>query len=259
VLADWLDEQDNRFDAERAKFIRRDIAASRERHPPPDQVRRDEAELVRRWLEPLREFISGWSFVRGLPQVTISGPNFLKPDFLPVLGSEAFAFVQLVRLVEDVFGGPRMEAVVALPEFHHVCGLSASPFDPLGTHSAARVFGSPNLTGLRHIEFRSANPGAVGIQALAANRALARLRKLSLAHNKLVDKAVMALTAGVHLLRLDVLDLSDNLIGDAGAEALAAAPTLSALRELDVRANPRLTERGRKRLRDKFADRAKLS
>src|SRR5262245_30756517 len=70
VLADWLDEQDNQLDADRAKFIRRDIAASRGAQAArvPDQVRRDEVELFRRWLGPLTDLAAGWHFVRGLPR-----------------------------------------------------------------------------------------------------------------------------------------------------------------------------------------------
>jgi hypothetical protein len=151
-----------------------------------------------------------------------------------------------------------MEHMAALPEFRHVPGLSVHPFDPLGADSAARFFASPNLTGLRLIAFRSIQPGAVGMESLAKNPALARLRKLSLAHNKLVDKAVAALAAGTHLANLQVLDLSDNNIGDKGAEALAAASAFPNLRELNLRDNPRLTEKGKQLLRDAFRDRVTL-
>ena len=132
------------------------------------------------------------------------------------------------------------------------------PFGSFGSSSAARFFASPHLTGLRQIDFRGVRPGAVGVQALADNPALGRLRKLALPHNELVDKAVAALAAGKHLTSVQILDLSDNNIGDAGAAALAASATLANLRELDLRENPRLTERGKQALRDRFGDRAKL-
>ena len=111
---------------------------------------------------------------------------------------------------------------------------------------------------MRQIEFKSVKPGAVGVQALAANPALARLRTLALPHNKLVDKAVAALAAGKYLTNLQILDLSDNNIGDAGAEALATSGTLANLRELNLRENPRLTDRGKQALRDRFGDRVDL-
>lgn len=260
VLADWLDEQDNPLDAERAKFIREDI--ERDRTGAFSGVlftnaeRTEEAELFRRWLGSIADWATG-AFHRGLPTISLTGPKFLKPAFRPLLTSEAFAFVQYVRLEEA--GGPRMEAMAALPEFRHIPGFSVYPFTPLGTHSANRFFSSPHLTGLRHIDCRGVNPGVAGMQALAMNPALARLRKLSLHHNKLVDKAVAALAASPHLTNLVYLGLGDNNIGDAGAEALAASPRFANLHELNLRENPRLTDRGKKLLRDKFGDRVKLS
>src|SRR3954471_21295741 len=67
VLADWLDEQDNPLDAERAAFIRRHIADSCGPHrwPSPDHVRPEDHNLLDRWLEPFADFKTGWSFVRG--------------------------------------------------------------------------------------------------------------------------------------------------------------------------------------------------
>jgi uncharacterized protein (TIGR02996 family) len=259
ALADWLDEQGDRFDAERAKFIRRHIAVARglERPPVSDQVRRNEAELLGRWLAPFADFKSGWTFVRGLPHLTVAGPRLLKPDVPALLASEAFAFVQFVRLAEA--GGPRMEAMAEMPEFRYVPGLSVDPLNALGTYHAARFFASPNLTGLRQIEFRGVDPGAAGMEAFANNPALARLRKVSLHHNKLVDKAVAALAAGRHLTNLTHLDLHDNNIGDKGAETLAASAVLANLRELDLRENPRLTARGKQALRERFGDRVRLS
>jgi uncharacterized protein (TIGR02996 family) len=260
VLADWLDEQDNELDAERAKFIRKDIVAHHEL-----QIRnwtREEAEeaqtLLPRWLGPVMDLACNGDFHRGLPTLWVNGPRFLKADVPKLLASEAFAFVQYVRVEEA--GGPRMEAMANMPEFRFVPGVSLHPFSAFGADSAARFFASPNVTGLRQIEFRSVKPGAVGMQALAKNPALSRLRKLNLAHNKLVDKAVAVFAEAKHLTNLTHLDLSDNNIGDKGAEALAAAAkTLTSLRELGMWMNPRLSETGKKLLRDAFGDRVKLS
>jgi uncharacterized protein (TIGR02996 family) len=257
VLADWLDEQDDALDAERAKFIRDDIAAHHERQTRSrtrEEAERAEA-LWPRWLGPVAALGSG-GFDRGLPLMHIEGPRLLKPDAPALLASEAFAFVQFVHLTEA--GGPRMEKLAAMPEFRSVPGISLHPFSSFGTASAARFFASPNLTGLRQIDFRSVKPGAVGMQALAANPALARLRKLRLAHNELVDKAVAALAGSPHLALLTHLDLSDNNVGDKGAAALAAAKVFACLRKLDLRLNPRITDAGKQLLRNAFGDRVKL-
>ncbi|MBM3983204.1 MAG: TIGR02996 domain-containing protein [Planctomycetes bacterium] len=257
VLADWLDEQDDPFDAARAKLIRKDIARAQGTAPPAANMElRVRADLLRRCIAPLGDFATGGDFARGLPHITVHGARVLKPDVPALLASEPFAFVQFVHFVEA--GAPRMEAMAALPEFRFVPGVSLHPFSPFGADPAARFFSSPNLTGLRQIEFRSVQPGAVGMEALAKNPALSRLRKLSLHHNKLVDRAVGALAGAKHLTALTHLNLSDNNIGDKGAEALAGSPVLANLRELDLHENPRLTDRGKQVLRDKFGDRVKF-
>jgi uncharacterized protein (TIGR02996 family) len=260
VLADWLDEQDDPLDAERAKFIRDDIATTGSRGPRPtlttDEQRVAREELMRRWLGPVWGLARNWRFERGLPVLFVSGPRLLKADVPALLAAESFAFVQFIHL--DDAGGPRMEAMAAMPEFRFVPGLSVDPFNALGTHYSTKFFGSPHLTGLRQIEFRGVRPGALGVQALADNPALARLRKLSLVHNKLVDKGVIALAGSPHLARLEVLELYDNNIGDKGAEALAASAALANLRVLGLGKNPRLTERGKQLLRDRFGDRVRL-
>lgn len=257
VLADWLEENGDTFDADRARFIRRHVALARglESSRIPD-VEQNETEWWGRWLIPLEGFYSAHSFDRGLPRITVSGPRFLKPDVPELLASEAFAFVQFVHLTEA--GGPRMVAMAEMPEFRFVPGLSVDPLNSLGTHYATQFFGSPNLTGLRQIEFRGVDPGATGMEALAKNPALSRLRKLKLYHNKLVDKAVSALAVSKNLVMLTHIDLHDNNISDKGAEALANSKVFPCLRELDLRENPRLTDKGKKALRDVFATRVRL-
>jgi hypothetical protein len=151
-----------------------------------------------------------------------------------------------------------MVEMAALPEFRFVSGLHVDPVGSLGTHYSTRFFASPNLGGLRRIEFRGVDPGAAGAQALADNPALSRLRKLKLHHNKLVDAAAAALAGSPYLANLTHLDLHDNRIGDKGAAALADSPHLANLRELDLCENPRLTDAGKRLLRDAFGDRVLL-
>jgi uncharacterized protein (TIGR02996 family) len=257
VLADWLEDQDNALDAERAKFIRADIARSREGLSlRPLNELEEVKSLLSRWLGPVMALASAVQFERGLPTLSAAGPRLLKPDAPKLLASEAFAFVQFVRIEEA--GGPRMEALAAMPEFQFIPGIFLHPFSAFGVDSAARFFASPNLTGLRQIEFRSVKPGAVGMQSLARTPALSRLRKLFLAHNKLADKAVAALADAKHLVNLTHASLADNNIGDKGAEALANSAALANVHELDMRENLRLTQAGKQLLREKFGDRVRL-
>ncbi len=259
VLADWLDEQGTELDAERAKFIRDDIAFTRgAKRPRSTPARNAEAvAVIRRMLGPLPDLAYHWWFKRGLPDLTVNGPRFLSPAVRPLFATEAFAFVPFVALEEA--GGARLEAMAALPEFRFVAGVGVNPFTAPGALSAARFFGSPNLTGLRHIAFRGINPGAAGARVLASNPALSRLRKLSLHHNRLVDAAAAALAGSPHLTNLTYLNLSDNNIGDKGAEALAASKFLANLLELDLTMNPRLTDAGKQFLRAAFGARVKIS
>jgi uncharacterized protein (TIGR02996 family) len=258
VLADWLEENGGRFDAARARFIRRHIAEARglQRPPVSEEARLYRADLHYHWLKPVRDFRSGWSFERGLPQLTVPCPRFFKPDVPALLATEAFAFVQLVNL--EKADGSQMEAIAAIPEFCFVPGVCLALDCVFSTDSAARFFASPNLTGLRRLESRREQPGTVGMEALAKNPALSRLRKLYLYHNKLIDKAVAVLAETKHLMSLTHLNLYGNNISDEGAESLIASAALASLHELDLCLNPRLTDRGKQLLRDKFGDRVKL-
>ena len=266
VLADWLDEQGTELDAERAQFIRTDVAAALEkergikiplRRPASSDQYGEPDERTRRWLGPAADLVQRSGFERGLPSVCIHGLRLLRPDVPGLIASEGFAFVQSVVLFEA--GGARIEAMAARPEFRFVPGINAAPMYAFGVHFAEKFFGSPNLTGLRHVVFRGINPGAAGARVLAANPALSRLRKLSLHHNKLVDGAAAALAASPHLTNLTYLNLSDNNIGDKGAEALAASKGLANLLELDLTLNSRLGAAGRAAVQARFGARVKLS
>jgi uncharacterized protein (TIGR02996 family) len=259
VLADWLDEQDNSLDAERAKFIRADIGKyrSRRRAKPTGKLDHEGKALAERWLGPLvsRTGITV-QFERGLPRLRITGQRFLEPEFLSFLATEAFAFVDFVATKEAE--AYHMTQIAAKPELRYVTGLGTMPFYPFGVSDSQKIFGSPNLTGLRQLVCNHTNLGVGGTQAIVNNPALAQLRKLSIIYNRLIDSAVIALAASPHLANLQSLCLVNNSIGDKGAEALANSPHLTNLRELDLTKNPPLTKTGKKRLRDKFGDRVKV-
>jgi uncharacterized protein (TIGR02996 family) len=279
VLADWLDEQGNELDSERAAFIRQQVADANTRSGPalrtaeeqhtirygylPGYVRPAAAEYeatrarLDRWLGLARHLELAGAFHRGLPDVHLSPRWFGLGGATAVLMGEAFAFVQLVHFGES--GGEMLIKTAARPEFRFVCGFSFAPLGPLGGDACAGFLRSPNLTALRHLDLYRANPGAAGTEALTTNPALGRLRKLVLTHNKLVDKSVVALARSPHLTSLTHLRLDKNTIGDKSAEALAASPAFPNLRELNLRDNPRLTEKGKQLLRDKFGERVRLS
>src|SRR5205809_873779 len=81
VLADWLDEQDDPLDAERAAFIRTDIAEHRAGRlvsllTEADRPARELA--LRRWFGPVADLATGSRFERGLPVLFAEGPRLLK-------------------------------------------------------------------------------------------------------------------------------------------------------------------------------------
>src|SRR5579859_1859168 len=80
VLADWLDEQDNSLDAQRAKFIREHIAQWREQGVRATLLFGDPtcAALAQAWLGPVADL--GGRFIRGLPMLTCYAPQLLASD-----------------------------------------------------------------------------------------------------------------------------------------------------------------------------------
>jgi uncharacterized protein (TIGR02996 family) len=256
VLADWLDEQDDPLDAERAAFIRSQIAKHRARRSVKPLT--PKIEFVRQWFGPLAGLVGKRvQFARGLPSVKISGERFLKPDVPALLATEVFAFVQFVSVTDT--GGFRMLRVAAVPEFRHVAGLGVYPFAPFRAPEAEKFFNSPNLSGLRQIEFNATTPGIAGAQALANNPALSRLRKLTIIYSQLADAAAVALAGSPHLTNLQYLCLAHNNVGDGAAEAIANSPHLANLRELVLSDNRRISVKGKRLLRDKFGARVRLS
>lgn len=257
VLADWLDEYGDRFDTERATFIRTQIAKPRANLVGTGEERK---EFLTRWLGPLVE-VAGTrdkriTFSRGLPSLRIHGWRFVKPDVPPLLAGEPFAFVE--RVIVTGAKGTEMPKIADMPEVRHVSGLGAYTCT-FNARNAEKFFASPNLAGLRTLDFNNTAVAVAGADALAANPALARLRAVSIMHSKLVDGVAVALANSRHLANVRYLNLAGNNIGDAGAEALANSRHLADLRELNLYDNPRLTAKGERLLRAKFGKRLRMS
>ena len=168
VLADWLDEQDNPLDAERAKFIRAQIAKPRANHVGTGAKR---TAFLKRWLGPVTEFAGTLGkrieFFRGLPTIKVHGLRFAKRDVPGILATafEAFAFVQLVIVTGP--GGARMADKAARPEMRYVPWLSLDPeINPFRAWRRPwRHSVSPNLAGI------------AGSSAPATRRSASRARK----------------------------------------------------------------------------------
>jgi uncharacterized protein (TIGR02996 family) len=88
------------------------------------------------------------------------------------------------------------------------------------------------LVPVRHASFSHVSP--VLAPHLAASPHLARLRSLSLAHNRVAPRGGRALGESPHLAGLRTLELTHCRVGDAGLEALLSSPRLARLEALHL-------------------------
>src|SRR4051794_27743307 len=215
ILADWLDDQG---EADRAEFIRAQVALSRleeddPRRPALEALEKDLlGRNARAWLGGMEAWPGGWEFRRGL--LRLSAPaEFLASD----PPAQAWDWVEEVHLVdaspaalERLSGSPLLAGVSALDLAS--CELKLS---------GARVLADcPWLVNLRSLQLKNNNIGNKGVALLAASPLLANLRSLGLAENRFGLEGALALASSRHLAGLTALDLDQNSAGEAGLAAL---------------------------------------
>jgi uncharacterized protein (TIGR02996 family) len=222
VLADWLQDHGDA----RGELVHLQVRRSRLADGDPDHARfrpremRLLAQHSLRWLGPLADRASEWTFWRGLLEVEARAERFVTPEVLAMAGGEELLWVEELCLTEV--------------EMHHLARLAETAvLDDLAAlnladnhlgRALARLLEVPALAGLRALGLRGNWISDVGATALAGCAALANLR---------------------------VLDLSANRIGSVGAFALAESPYLDGLRSLNLRNNP-IEPDGREALRARF-------
>ncbi len=278
ALADWLAKRGDERNTARAEFLRKkNTPKPKSRRKPAgrnrsrgedddtdDEDREDEETRELReeynhrpylwelWLGPLAALTSPTEgFQRGLPVVRNTS-EFLKPEFVALLGSEYFAFVGRLMLF---FSNDDTQRLADLPELRHVGQLYLHAGEGTKQETVAKLFGSPHLSGM--IDFELSYPAVSNgaAQALAQNPALTRLRRLAFNAYSLTDKGIIALTTSPHLGGLTSLELDSPKIGDAGAEALVNSTHLRNLKHLFVNDfHGKLTDHGQKLLRTRFGD-----
>ncbi len=205
IYADWLDDHD---DADRAEFIRVQIALTDTAGPRRADLHARERELrgahEDEWTAPLRRLVSGWDFRRG--------------------------FVDEVRVEARAFADRADELFLRAPLQRLALYWRADP-----PHERARfvsvLTGCPHLRRLHTLDLSDNYLGSVGVRALAVCEHLTRLTSLNLAGNHVGDAGARALTEAALLDRLTHLDLSRNDLGPKAVRALSAA--LRARREAD--------------------------
>jgi uncharacterized protein (TIGR02996 family) len=209
VLADWLEEHG---DSERAELIR--LQCERERLPPASSSSRDrelgwrQEELLaanaHRWAPPLPG-VHWHAFHRGLPR-----------------GVRFTSYEAYLRHAEAVW------RCVFVPD---VC------FAQLPASRVGPLLRAPSIDRLTTLNFRGNRIREAGAKALAAEPALAGVRRLVLAGNQIGDRGVKALTASPYTTALRVLDLSACKVWAEGLRTLAEWPGLARLRELRLDRN----------------------
>jgi uncharacterized protein (TIGR02996 family) len=211
VLADWLEEHGQ---PDRAEFVRLQLATHDLWGDEPEGV----VQLVRckqlmnanaeRWLGPARGWYAGADLELGLVRITATARQLLEhpPTDLP---ADVAPWLEELTISNDPDG-----------------------FDDVLVSSMLGLFSSLEASG--HFTDPRRKMGERGLGLLLSNPALAGVRALRLAWNRIDRACAEALARCDHLAGLRSFDLFNNPLGDAGAAALAEAPWLSGLTHLNL-------------------------
>lgn len=249
VYSDWLEENGR---PRRAEFVRVQIELA---SLPVGDSRRGELEgrerdllrgNERQWLGPLRAWLGGWQFRRGLVEgVSLKAQTLLK---------HAATLFRLAPIRHaEVHKAGKLGS--ALAECRHLASLTSLRVRGLYTADAAYLLASPHLGGLTSLGLPEASLQDAGVEALAGSPLLAQLADLDLCCNGIHDEGVLALAASPHASRLERLDLSRNWVEDAGAAALAESPALAGLKSLRL---SRIWRGGMGLLKARFGERVQF-
>lgn len=227
LYADWLDQRGD----PRAEFIRMQCALQR---LPAGDARWTECQeradaLLKQheheWIQPVRPFISGWTFRRGfVDQVLIEARQFL-------LHARTLFDQAPIRHVQILDIGNNVQALVDSPYLARLEALTI--FASHAGDALARALAlCPHLNYLRELNLGRNRISDAGVAALAASRALRSLTSLDLSENLLGEPATHYLAASTTMSQLGTLTLARNAIGSRGAWMLLESERLNRLYEL---------------------------
>lgn len=300
VYADWLDEFGDENDRARARFIREWCEAAR-RDPYDSPSRRKSVwmndDRARAWAGWPDGLIVASRFARGfVEEVTMYSKRFVADGgrlfdtqpvravkFVDMTGTrgvappeELFASPHLARLhtvefagltVNDQFAAhlvrsahlagirclrlrnctltPKgLRAVLEAESLPNLAELEVGDSSGIDSDHLAALAASKALARLRVLEFRDCIVGADGARALARSRHAVGLESLRIAHNTVVSGApplrgpgAVALAESPHLRGLKVLELGRQELRKKGGEAFAKAFAWTGLRRLSLRGN----------------------
>jgi uncharacterized protein (TIGR02996 family) len=242
IFADWLQERGDAASAARGEFLR--LSVLRHRLAPDDPnyevLKRREAELFREhrwtWLGPLADAARGWTFERGMVQITAQCDILCDPEVTSWARTEAVLWIDALALTDFWYEQDNYD-----PD------LSYLTCSPLLTHLNRFDLSNLRTRRLTQMGLR------VLFRALRA-RNLLLLTELVLSHNMLTRSQIVSLALSSRLARLNCLDLQHNRLNDGLAQILAESPFLKNGVTLLLRGN-RYTAEGIALLRRTFGER----
>ncbi|MFO0809138.1 MAG: TIGR02996 domain-containing protein [Gemmataceae bacterium] len=211
VFADWLDD---RGDADRADFIRKQIAGQPSAAPPEE------------WLGPLARYIYHAEYRRGMPEhLVLSAEGWLRNGerirrIAPVRG---VSLLGAGRSLNDLVAGTHLRGLNAL---HLTNAMLADD----GVDLLARC---RHLTTLTSLRLGHNDVSDVGAADLADSPFLGRLESLVLRDNGISLAGAMFLMHSKRLPRLKSLDLSANAINAEGIDVIRRSRLANAI-DVDV-------------------------
>lgn len=236
VYADFLEQGDDPADAARGELMRVQIASARATDAGTlahllDRERELHERFYEAWTAPLRGFVTGVVFRRGIPDVvSVAAQEFLDR------GDELFERLP-VRHVHLTDAAAHMPALVTCPHLAHVSELNLSCND-LGNGGVNVLVRS---THLKHVECLDLGFNGLdddGVKVLAEATALPALRELALNDNgQVTSDGARAVAESPFLAGLRSLDLSGNDVNEHGVRSLAASRSLGALEALKLAGN----------------------
>jgi uncharacterized protein (TIGR02996 family) len=211
VYADWLDD---RGDADRAAFVRRQVAG------------RPAGDPAVEWLGPLAQWVYHADYARGMPEhLVLSAAAWLRHGerirrLAPV---RSVALLGAGRSLHDLVGGPHLRGLAGL----HLTGAMLSD-DGIDLLARCR-----HLSGLTTLKLGHNDVSDSGAADLADSPHLGRLETLVLRDNGVTLAGAMFLMHSKWLPRLKALDLSANAIHAEGVAAIRRSRLAKAI-DVDV-------------------------
>jgi uncharacterized protein (TIGR02996 family) len=233
VYADFLEQTGDPADAARGELVRVQLALAR--NPDDPALHNLQADLLQRhyaaWTAPLRGFVGGVEFRRGLPDVvSVEAVEFLDR------GDELFRTLP-VRRVQFLNAAPVMPLLAQCPFLAHVRELDLC-WNDLGNGGVHLLARSPHLKRVESLDLSFNGLDDAGVTLLAESSALPSLRELALNDNGPITSAgVRALAESPFVAGLRSLDLTGNDVGEHGVRAVAASRSLAGLRSLKLAGN----------------------